>query len=466
MSFILENKTEKLTKIRETLISNRFIFLSFFIAAAINVLGEYLPNYTAQLIGFYIFGIIISFILVVCDDIMTVLNPALLVSMIAIKCYNSFSIFINHWPLGVVVVGCLIFHFIYYRRKIEIGPTFWGQLAVSIAVTLGGLGKITAEQYFSPTALFYTLGLGFGMLGAYVLLSSHLGHAKGYQLNIKFANIMVMMGTFACFMILHHYLIHLHVVLQGNGVLAFQWRNNIATFLMIALPFSFYKSSVNRHFYLYVGVMMYICLLLTGSRGAFTFGTVEFLMCIISIVIFDKKNRKSNLIFLAVMIAIGALFLGKILNFFSDVTNRLTIESGEFDVRISLYKRAVQDFLSNPIFGRGLGYMGNRDIHPSTQFALCWYHSLPFQIIGSFGLVGVIGYATQYFFRFKVLFEDLRSRLNNTVFLSFAGLQMMSMVNPGEFCPIPYALLCVMMFIVVEKCNLVMKNSKNKISKK
>ena len=427
----------------------------FFIAAAVNALGEYLPDFTAQLIGFYIFGVVISFILIVCDDVMTLLYPALLVSMFSIKCYNSFPIFIRHWPLGAVVAVCLIFHFIYYRFKVDIGPTFWGQLAVAVAVTLGGVGKITAEQYFSPTALFYTIGLGFGMLGAYVLMSAHIGRGKGYQLNIKFANIMVMMGVYACYMVLHHYLIHIDIVMQGNGVLAFQWRNNIATFLMIALPFPFYKSSKNRHIYLYVGVMMYLCLLLTGSRGAFAFGSVEFAMCVISVLVYDRKNRKSNILLFAVMIGLSMLFLGKILNFFSDVTNRLTIESGEFDIRLKLYKRAVQDFLSNPIFGRGLGYMGNRDIHPSTQFALCWYHSLPFQIIGSFGIVGVIGYGIQYFTRFKVLIEDFRSRLNITVFLSFAGLQMMSMVNPGEFCPIPYALLCVMMFIVVEKCNAV-----------
>ena len=52
-------------------------------------------------------------------------------------------------------------------------------------------------------------------------------------------------------------------------------------------------------------------------------------------------------------------------------------------------------------------------------------------------------------------FDQFFDRFNITAFLSFAGLEMMSMVNPGEFCPIPYALLCVMMFIVVEKCNAV-----------
>lgn len=436
------------------------MIITFIMGAIVNICGEFIKEYKAQVAGTIVFGIIISAILVICDDILSVFYPSLVFSMFVLKCYNSFSVFIKCWPLGIVVIASVIFHFVLYRKKIVIGQTFWGIVGVAVAVTLGGLGKITAKEYFNPTALYYTIGLGIGMLVAYLLLNSHIDRGKDYQLNIKFANIMVMMGLFASFMVLHHYIMRFDIVLEGDGVLAFQWRNNIATFLMIALPFPFYKSSKNRHMYLYLGVMMYVCMLLTGSRGAFTFGSIEFAMCVISVLLYDKQNRKSNILIFFILILISFLFLGKILHFFSDVANRLTFESGEFDVRINLYKRAVKDFLSNPIFGRGIGYMGNRDIHKSVDFALCWYHSLPFQIIGSFGIVGVIGYAVQYFFRFKVLIYDFKSRFNITIFLSFAGLEMMSIVNPGQFCPFPYALLCVVMFIVAEKCNVMRKPDK------
>ena len=36
--------------------------------------------------------------------------------------------------------------------------------AVTIATLLGGLGTIPAKEYFSPLSLYYTLGLGLGLL--------------------------------------------------------------------------------------------------------------------------------------------------------------------------------------------------------------------------------------------------------------------------------------------------------------
>ena len=42
---------------------------------------------------------------------------------------------------------------------------------------------------------------------------------------------------------------------------------------------------------------------------------------------------------------------------------------------------------------------------------------------------------------------------NITVFISYAGLEMMSLVNPGIFCPLPYLFLITMFFVIVEKCD-------------
>ena len=42
--------------------------------------------------------------------------------------------------LIVPAAAAIIFHFIYYRRKLPHGELFWPMLAVSVAVTLGGLG--------------------------------------------------------------------------------------------------------------------------------------------------------------------------------------------------------------------------------------------------------------------------------------------------------------------------------------
>ena len=41
-----------------------------------------------------------------------------------------------------------------------------------------------------------------------------------------------------------------------------------------------------------------------------------------------------------------------------------------------------------------------------------------------------------------------------TVFLSYISLELISLVNPGIFSPIPYLLIVTMFFAIVERCNV------------
>ena len=36
------------------------------------------------------------------------------------------------------------------------------------------------------------------------------------------------------------------------------------------------------------------------------------------------------------------------------------------------------------------------------------------------------------------------------LFLCYGGLLLMSQTNPGEFCPFPYEMLAVMIFVIIE----------------
>ena len=161
---------------------------------------------------------------------------------------------------------------------------------------------------------------------------------------------------------------------------------------------------------------------------------------------------KKNLIFLASAVTIAITFFVKpILDFVTPILVRL---SGGDSIREGLIHRAVQDFKSNILFGRGLGYKGNSDVHNPAEFAICWYHSSPFQVIGSFGLVGVTAFAYQLWKRI--------THFNITLFIAYAGLFLMSLVNPGEFCPIPYGLMATLLFIICDKNNIAAEISANK----
>ena len=104
----------------------------------------------------------------------------------------------------------------------------------------------------------------------------------------------------------------------------------------------------------------------------------------------------------------------------------------------------------NPLFGSGIldntiAYGGYK-----KAGAMAWYHMMIPQIIGSMGLVGVVAYAYQGFARFKLIFTK-KSSWSLVLGISYLGILMMSQVNPGEFCPLPFELLTVLLFILQER---------------
>jgi uncharacterized membrane protein YobD (UPF0266 family) len=95
--------------------------------------------------------------------------------------------------------------------------------------------------------------------------------------------------------------------------------------------------------------------------------------------------------------------------------------------------------------------MGNRDIFKNKDGALCWYHCEPIQIAASFGVVGIITFSYQFIKRNMLIWKKA-TLFNMTIFLSYISLEMMSLVNPGILCPMPYLMLVTLFMVVVEKC--------------
>lgn len=422
------------------------LFLSAPFMAVCVLLACVITSFQLEVAGVIVFVFLISLILVVCEDVIAALLPFLLISMFPIKCYGSFDIFIKLWWLAIPAVASFVVHLIIYKKPLVRGRAFWGLLAMAAAVTLGGAGMLTPGEYFNLTSIYYVGGLGFGMLAAYLIIGSMMPCKRDYSFTHRFAGIMTAAALFACFMVLEHYAVS-YTLLRGNlHLLAFQWRNNISTYLMFFMPFVFYFAT-KKYSFLPLGFLCYGCMLLSGSRGGAVFGGAEFVMCLAAVIYLAKKRRAIYIASCAVMIVVVLMFSKELLVFFKSLLDRLVISDAE--VRVGLFGRAIEDFKANPLFGRGLCYFGNTDIHSPPEFSLCWYHSLPFQLIGSFGIVGVLAYAYLTFTRCFV-FLRCRTRFTVMMFISFLGIEMMSLVNPGEFCPIPYALLIVLFLVAAE----------------
>ncbi len=449
-SKIKENKIT--SALRKFLMSKACVIIQVLYAVAVIIIrsnGNNMPI-VYGIIGYLILE---SLILVICDDIIATLPTFMFISTISIKCYDSFDLFIKFWYILIPVCLSLLFHFIVYKRKFVKGEMTIPYIAVSIAVTLGGIGKTAPADYFNGTVLYYTIGLGFGMTLLYLLLSSHLHTSRDYSLKMRLAYTMMATGFVCVFMMIHHYLMYLGLDLMHYRMLYMQWRNNVSTILMMVMPFAFYVSTRRKkHIYFYLGLAEYGTILLSGSRGGAMFGTIELALCLIVLVYTDRLHRTENIAVITLATIAVCMFARPIYRFLEPMFDRF-LEGDK--IREQHIHRALSDFKSNILFGKGFAYKSEGTFSKKTM-AVNWYHSSPFQVIGSFGITGVAAFVYQLYKRCR-LFLKHTNHFNLTLFFAFLGLTMMSTVNPGEFCPMPYAFLVAYFLVVCEKCNAATK---------
>lgn len=388
--------------------------------------------------GAVFFGCLSAISLVLFSDLTVFLAPTLLLSTFATECYDSFQTFIKFLPLAIPLAICVIFNIVKYRRKVNIGPTFWGLVAVTVSVTLGGVGTLPKENYFSPTSLYYVFFLGAGMLLLYLLFSSRTNEDTGLAL----AKIMYSVGILAAFMIIVFYVRNWENFLAQYRMLPYQPSNNLSTFLMLAMPFPMFFAR-KRHIDFIMTLVMYVTAVCSGSRAAMIMATVELFILLFAYSFFYEKSFLRKLLY----IGIGAAIVLVVLKYLPVISLRIIRRSlaGDVDTMtfidcVNLIKRHFispnearlrflaqlpDDFFTNPIFGVGIGYTGNTKIYSPVQGAMNWYHMWTAQIIGGLGTVGIFCYVYQLFGRIKTFFKN-RSPFNMTLFLSYMGLFLMS----------------------------------------
>ncbi len=424
------------------------------------IMGIFCFIENAYILSFIFFGIIISICLILTEDLLVIFLPILLVSMSVLKMYGAtVSDFLPLIPLAIIIVICIILHFILFKRKIIIGKQIKMLLGVSVALFIGGLGVITLREHFTIINMYYVLGLGFILTFFYLILRSYIICDDNHNPCEVITNIMLFVGLMGVIMILS---VAVPSIIEGVYNYNVQWKNNLGTFMLFTLPFPFYKSIKSKYSYLWIlyGLLLFIGTVLTLSRGAVIFGSVLFVLCIIySFFYVNRYNR----IFIATIVSITIVMIILLLVFNEGLRNaffgRMDIDPNES--RIKMYIHAIQSFLEHPLFGVGMGYQGLEELYSPQKGAMHWYHSTPFQVIASMGLVGVVAYAHQFYIRMEIVLKK-RNSFNFCILLSFLGIQLMSLVNPGEFCPMPFALLLLTIITICEISNASKEQEINK----
>ena len=370
--------------------------------------------------------------------------PFLQLSLLFIFCYDSFDTFIKFvWLLPLVLVA-LILHLRRLRPRLRFGPTLLPLLLVALATVLGGVGMISPGEYFRPVVLGYLVGLGPGLVLTYILMKNEL---RAPDDESAWLRDFFWWGTTAAAIVFFY---ALPPLLRGGKLPYLQWSNNVSTMLMIAMPAV--AARVQRYPVLFpLLVTLPAAMVLTGSRAGLLFAPVELLICIVWLICSAKGWRRRLFHACWALLLVVAVFVWGVplmLALIESTPEHFKPVTPD-DVRWKLVVRAFENFRENPLFGSGLGYQGNSDLYNGKMGTIHWYHVFPAQVLGGLGIFGALAWGFQLVTRLLVAIR-VRKRRAFVLTLCYGGLLLMSMVNPGEFCPVPYAFLAVSLFALVE----------------
>lgn len=419
------------------------------LVCAITFAAWYLKCAPLGFIGLVVFS---CFFLIFSDDFLPFLvNIFAAVLMI----YSSkLEEFLYLWPSFIPLGICIVIFIVrnIKNAKFKFGKMFFPQLAVSVALLIGGYGVLSKEGFNRalPTVLF----LGIGVLAVYVIFNLFMKRDENRDVALYYSKAMMYIGIVVC--------VELLICIIRSDVPPAEWdktywdvgwgnRNNIATYLLFTAPMCFYLATRSKQSWLYlcIGAVQYLCLIMTFSRGGILFGAIAAVFGVIFMII-KAPSKKRILITLGIMavavVAIYFVFMDK----FNAMIGSLLDRGFGLSGRDALYKEAWQLFKDNMILGVGMGYMGTGPC-PITTMNMYLFHCTAMQIVACMGLVGVACYGFYYIMRCVVLFKDIKSKFNLFMLVVWIGFEGYSMMDTGTIVPFPNMILIIVGTLLLER---------------
>lgn len=437
------------TKARKFLYTDAYILL----VLAIVLIAWWAQNAT---FGFVALILVSCFALVFSDDILPLTVNIFGAVLMIYK--DKVDEFLYMWPtfipLGIAIVWFVVRN-LRGKKRFVMGKMFFPQIAVSIALLIGGVGVVEGANYLDSLPI--CLALGLGVLFVYLLYANFTKKDSGIVIPEYFAKVMMYIGIVIGIELIIA-IVRADVPFDewGSAYWNFGWgnRNNVATYFTITAPMALYLTTRKRFPIIYytIAAFQYVCLIMTFSRGAMAFGAVGALVGIPLSVVKAKDWKKSLIcvgIIFAVLGLICAVFYDKASMIFDGIKSRFfeqdDVSSGRFD----LYKEAWELFKEYPFLGGGMGHVGENG-GAKNEMGLYWFHSTLFQIIGCMGLAGVLAYGYYYVTKFYLLIKRRKSIFALFILVIWIGFEGYSMIDTGTMSPYPDMMIIMVTTYLLE----------------
>lgn len=401
--------------------------------------------FTGQaLMGMLVLVAFATYMQFTCRDLMAAILPAVLFLLLGTKYFDDLGSLLSIWWILPPYIASFIYNFLHWPIKLRKSACWKSLLAVSVACAAGGVGIISAREYFSLYGFMYGFGLGGGMLLASVIYGTNLARPRSYDVCARFSRILYCVGIFTGLVVVNYYIWHFSESVSDDFILYIHFRNYLTTMLVLALPMPFRLLKSNRIHAISI-LFMYATLLLTGSRSGLVFGTIvlspqHFLhLCrekagsaaYPAHRAFLRRNQRIDF-------CLGAD------RFEFPPCRRYALPGDGLPHHVPQAVGAGLPF--KPLTGIGLANMRNSKIFLGVGGSMVWYHNYFAQIVGSMGLIGIFAYGWLLRDRFGYL-RALHRSGESMLALAYLGVLMVSMTNPGEFCPLPNEFLIVVLLM-------------------
>ena len=413
------------------------------------VLTMFFIRTKAPLAGAVTLVVVAIWMLLCCSNILAAAAPLCMISVLSTLCFRSMGVFAPCAALVVPVGMALMAHLRHWPLKFQFGRSARGLVLVSIATILGGLGVMTAQETMQPMSLYYSLGLGVLLLVIYLMVRTEMAEGRGEDTVQRLLEFCYTMGLCMALVVLWAYVESWEPGELFGAVPNLKWRNFAATILVTTLPMPF-LFSVKHKFHLLSVPAMAAALALTGSRTALLFGAVMLVLCTVYLCRWGVISKRFLIALAALGLVAAVVFGPSVLSVALGNRMKGDILQHSNQSRMRFLARAVEDFLAHPLFGIGLGNTANGDIFTGVDGSMVFYHNMVAQVMGSMGIVGIVAYAVLIRDRIRLLLTERSARVD-AMALMYLGMLLVSMTNPGEFCPFPNAILIAMLFAGVEQ---------------
>lgn len=329
--------------------------------------------------------------------------------------------------VGLALIGLFVFHFIYYRKSLDIkalskSRLLIGILALSASFLLNGF--LNFKNYSIQNITFAIIIVVSLALVFFIFQVNYKANekSKDYLFFVLYlTSIVLTLELLLSFV--HQIKLENGEILKESILLGWGMWNNIGGMLAFLLPSHFYFATTAKRFgyvFYFTGVLSYVATVLTLSRSSLLTASLIIAISIICSCCMGN-NKKFNRIISLTLLCAGILFATVFFSKISAVLNDFLQRGFNDNGRFNIYRHGLESFLENPIFGNGFASDYKLE-YEFVKFLPFRYHNTIIQIMAGCGSVGLISYLYHRYTTAKLLIEK------KSLFSLFSGLCIVSLL--------------------------------------